>query len=108
MNKNKYCFYRNVQLILRQTDELYASRENQAKLEAAIALRSEWNESLAKVAEKKKFVNDAKSKKEELKCAWKTSIMMRRAALQQFLQAEFSQYEQELVAQSKAFFVQRT
>lgn len=82
-----------------QEDEMYAAREKQAKLwviishlfanhdisclflctvcrEEAISLKSEWNESLEKVAAIKRRINAEKMKQHELSNARKASILV--------------------------------
>lgn len=91
-----------------QTDEMMAAREQQARMESCINLKSNWTESLEHMAAVQRAKSDARHMKSELAMAHKANLMVRKAALRQLLDMEHKVFENELHTAGKAFYIKRT
>lgn len=88
-------------------DELNEAVTEQLSLEQKANERAEWDEKLEMKTEAKRLKNSSVSVRSETKLAAKCLVEVRRAALKQLFATETTQYEAELSASGKTFYVQR-
>lgn len=88
-------------------DELLAQRILQLQTEAKINLKAEWSESLEEASQRKRMRQDRINAKSELSYANKALTAVRRAALRDLLERDHNEYEKELHAIGRAFYVKR-
>jgi len=88
-------------------DERYAEQTSQIESNQMVNEISKWSENLEEASGRRRMKREKLVIKEELRLGNKSSVMVRKAQLQQLLQLEQSKYEEELNKLDLAFYKER-
>ena len=77
------------------------------RLESDINLKSEWREANFDSSVGRRMKMDERQLAAEMQISRKATVMVRQAKLRQLLEKEASEYENELHAKGKAFYISR-
>ncbi|XP_057293428.1 uncharacterized protein LOC130622049 [Hydractinia symbiolongicarpus] len=88
-------------------DELYAMRENTVDSERMANEVSKWSENLEEASDRRRTKREKNEIKEELRLGNKSSVMVRRAQLEQLLLSERKMFAEELEKLGLAFHQDR-
>lgn len=88
-------------------DERYAEQTSQIESNQMVNEISKWSENLEEASGRRRMKREKLVIKEELRLGNKSSVMVRKAQLQQLLQLEQAKYEEELNKLDLAFYKER-
>jgi len=88
-------------------DERYAEQTSQIESNQMVNEISKWSENLEEASGRRRMKREKLVIKEELRLGNKSSVMVRKAQLQQLLKSEQSKYEEELNKLDLAFYKER-
>eukprot|EP00794_Sanderia_malayensis_P003196 gene3196-3669_t len=88
-------------------DEKYSDRANEEYKNSRVNEIAKWSESLEEASQRRRVKREIRGINEEVRLAGCALVKVRRAQLKKLLEDEHKQYEEELVALGKAFYVER-